>query len=324
MLRLETHLLMNNQFLYVSEASLASFWNDQCKWTSQQPQNHFYMDYNSFPLNLQFYHVPQESMDTGYCFYKSQHSSSGPNKKVDTEQQPCSDLDFISKNILSPDCSRSSTAASLEDVNSPCDFISEDEELKEKEISNKKNTRKQKGEPTPIDLEKYAFLIDLAVQHRNNWKRINKIVIETRNMKTNPQILRRIYEKLLSHKKTNRVKFSKEEDLIIIKCINEFGQDWNRIAYHLSNRTGTMVKNRYYSYIRKNGLVAKYTREMLSSVQGDEVETVQNIIPSKRIINILSPESNDLPIMNLTFQELNAVYPSDELHERVTFDCSRF
>jgi hypothetical protein len=50
-----------------------------------------------------------------------------------------------------------------------------------------------------------------------------------------------------------RKRFSVKEDMMIAKCISLFGKNWSRISCLLQNsRTPTMVKNRYYSYLRKN------------------------------------------------------------------------
>ena len=46
-------------------------------------------------------------------------------------------------------------------------------------------------------------------------------------------------------------KFSKEEDKIILKYHKIYGNKWSKIAKKMKARTGDMVKNRFYSSLKK-------------------------------------------------------------------------
>jgi len=48
-----------------------------------------------------------------------------------------------------------------------------------------------------------------------------------------------------------RGKFSKEEDKMILKYHKKFGNKWSKIAKKMKTRTGDMVKNRFYSSLKK-------------------------------------------------------------------------
>ena len=49
----------------------------------------------------------------------------------------------------------------------------------------------------------------------------------------------------------NKEKFSLEEDKKILKYYKIFGNSWSTIAKFINGRTGDMIKNRYYSYLKK-------------------------------------------------------------------------
>lgn len=48
-----------------------------------------------------------------------------------------------------------------------------------------------------------------------------------------------------------RCKFDKEEDELIIKFYEKYGNKWNEIAKYFKHRNASMIKNRYYSFIKK-------------------------------------------------------------------------
>lgn len=59
------------------------------------------------------------------------------------------------------------------------------------------------------------------------------------------------YKEITQNRVHRKTKFTHKEDLIIAKYFDKLGSDWKKIASFLKDRTGVMVKNRYYSYIRK-------------------------------------------------------------------------
>ena len=74
------------------------------------------------------------------------------------------------------------------------------------------------------------------------------------------------YKELVTDSSVKRVRFTHEEDLLIAKYFNKYGNDWSKIAIHFNNRTPTMLKNRYYSHIRKRNLLD----ELLSEADDDQ------------------------------------------------------
>jgi hypothetical protein len=51
--------------------------------------------------------------------------------------------------------------------------------------------------------------------------------------------------------KLKRSRFEKEEDELILKLHDKYGNKWNEISKYLPNRNSAMIKNRYYSYLKK-------------------------------------------------------------------------
>ena len=49
----------------------------------------------------------------------------------------------------------------------------------------------------------------------------------------------------------NKRKFSKEEDKMILKYHEIYGNKWSEIAKKLKSRTGDMIKNRFYSFLKR-------------------------------------------------------------------------
>ena len=70
--------------------------------------------------------------------------------------------------------------------------------------------------------------------------------------------------------------FSAEEDAIILRMIAKMGKNWKEIACVLKNKTPNMVKNRYYTYLKKrfdqnyNDMVSLHSLSTESSVKIEE------------------------------------------------------
>lgn len=99
-----------------------------------------------------------------------------------------------------------------------------------------------------------------------NWK----LVSEMLGSKTGKQIRERYINKLDPDIKKNA--WSREEDFALIKCIKEFGSRWSEIAKNLPGRPENVIKNRFYSYIRKNYEIRdklKQEEEGKQNINGD-------------------------------------------------------
>ena len=88
-------------------------------------------------------------------------------------------------------------------------------------------------------------LLLLFQKYGKNWAAISKEMPH----RTGKQIRDRFLNSLDS--KFVRGKFTQEEDQIIIKYYKIYGHSWAKIAKKLKIRTGDMVKNRFYSSLKK-------------------------------------------------------------------------
>jgi len=59
----------------------------------------------------------------------------------------------------------------------------------------------------------------------------------------------------------SRKKFIHKEDLLIVKLMKEHGTNWVKIAESFPGRDAIMIKNRYYSFIKKNRLETEFEGE---------------------------------------------------------------
>lgn len=78
-----------------------------------------------------------------------------------------------------------------------------------------------------------------------------------------------------------------------------------------------MIKNRFYSHIKKRGLLEKYIEvldEKEEEVQNPMVEDIP--VPQQTLRNILETHQ-ELPIFNRTYHELCFDHPEDELQFRI-------
>ena len=88
-------------------------------------------------------------------------------------------------------------------------------------------------------------LLSLYEKYGKNWAAISKEMPQ----RTGKQIRDRFLNSLDT--KFERGKFTEEEDQTIIKYYKIYGNSWAKIAKKLKTRTGDMVKNRFYSSLKK-------------------------------------------------------------------------
>ena len=130
------------------------------------------------------------------------------------------------------------------------------------------------------DKEEDSKLLALYKKYGKNWAAISKEMPQ----RTGKQIRDRFLNSLDS--KFERGKFTEEEDQMILKYYKIYGNSWARIAKKLKTRTGDMVKNRFYSslkkYVTKNRNFLKRKRENSSTnkkkpkIQEDKDMETQN------------------------------------------------
>jgi hypothetical protein len=118
----------------------------------------------------------------------------------------------------------------------------------------------------------------LAIQCRCDWKKIAKRFDKV----FTPYFLKMRYKELTSSKVHRKTKFTTKEDFLIAKYFDLFGTDWKRISQYLKDRTGVMVKNRYYSFIRKRDCM----KDLVKSVQDYEAD-------DKKVDDMASVDENE-------------------------------
>ena len=67
--------------------------------------------------------------------------------------------------------------------------------------------------------------------------------------------------------------FEEEEDQLILKMIIKLGKNWKEIALKLKNKTPNMIKNRYYTYLKKK--YDKKYNDMVSLTSATTCDTVK-------------------------------------------------
>ena len=93
--------------------------------------------------------------------------------------------------------------------------------------------------------EEDSKLLSLYKKYGRNWAAISKEMPH----RTGKQIRDRFLNNLDT--KYDRGKFTKEEDNMILKYYKIYGNSWAKIAKKMKTRTGDMIKNRFYSSLKK-------------------------------------------------------------------------
>jgi len=179
--------------------------------------------------------------------------------KVDTKNQPKEEETMM---LQSPASTQAPSRKGSDDTCSDAgEGAEEEEELEEaaelKDWSEKKD----------------KILKNLAAKCKYDWKKIAKKFNTNENTDFTPLALKQRYKELTKVSIPLRVKFSHQEDLMIAKYFEVYGCDWTQISTHFTDRTAMMLKNRYYSHIRKKNLLAS----MLEEVKGDPSDPQTNI-----------------------------------------------
>ena len=168
---------------------------------------------------------------------------------------------------LSPSVSGGSTLATTEDnwnAETPSNPSLTPPVVEKQPVAEPKQRRRRRRKDPPRktwDTKDDPLLFDMAIQYRNNWKRIARVLYEDKNIKIAPKTLRRKYEDILARRKTQRAKFTHADDLLIVKYVDLYGLDWNKVACHFTDKTAIMIKNRFYSYIKKKDIFEDLLKE---------------------------------------------------------------
>jgi len=122
--------------------------------------------------------------------------------------------------------------------------------------------------------EKIQLLLKWVQACRYDWKKVAKRFKDPRY--TPFQVKSKF--KLLAQNtcREPRIKFTLREDLLLSKYYNIYGTDWDKIASHFQRRTPVMLKNRYYSYIRKKRLL-NYYLEKLAKIEETHKSQIEDL-----------------------------------------------
>ena len=98
--------------------------------------------------------------------------------------------------------------------------------------------------------EDSKLLLELAKRYKNDWKKVAKKFTEATKTRKAPSFFKNRFREInnLPHRK--KIPFTHKEDLNIVNGIDCFGFKWEKIASYFPQRNATMIKNRYYSYLR--------------------------------------------------------------------------
>ena len=130
-------------------------------------------------------------------------------------------------------------------------------------------------------------LLFLVQKNKHNWKKIAKQFSSGRfSIVQLKSRLKKIYE----HQPQKGIPFRCSEDIKIVKFHQEYGLDWDRISTHFDNRSSIMIKNRYYSHIKKKGLYEALAQKLDELEKaGIDVESLNNEVSIS--LNITPVES---------------------------------
>jgi hypothetical protein len=128
--------------------------------------------------------------------------------------------------------------------------------------------------------EEDELLVQLIDEHGKNWSLISTFITS----KNSKQIRDRFINKLDRNVKNG--KFTKTEDERILTYFTKFGRKWTKIASYFPGRTGDMVKNRFYSCIRKK---INHIKRVSTSVTPEEEGSRKELTQTK-LVDDLKPE----------------------------------
>ncbi len=140
-------------------------------------------------------------------------------------------------------------------------------------------------------------IIELVEIYGTNWEIISKNFPDF-----SAEMLEERYNNKLDPK-LKRTKFSEEEDEKIVALYSKYGNNWKEIASYFPDRNANMIKNRFYSFLKKkNNIQGVNSSDKTSSyIESSSIITTSN--------NDLLINSND----NFKFQYNNINLNNDDI-----------
>jgi len=146
-------------------------------------------------------------------------------------------------------------------------------------------------------VEEDITLMDLIKRFGKNWSQIAKYM-PSRNGKQ----IRDRYLNILDPS-INKDKFTKEEDNKLIQLYSRFGTSWSKIVEYFPGRTCDMIKNRFYSSLRKK--INYLDIKQLKSLQIENMSSYNSNNSTNINNNIYFLDKNEYPQKNNSESRLN-------------------
>jgi hypothetical protein len=93
--------------------------------------------------------------------------------------------------------------------------------------------------------EEDQLLLQLLKKFGKNWSLISKYMTSRSGKQIRDRYLNSLDPNIV------KIKFTPEEDKKILELYTKYGSAWSKIAKEFTQRTGDMIKNRFYSSLRK-------------------------------------------------------------------------
>lgn len=166
--------------------------------------------------------------------------------------------------------------------------------------------------------KKDKILKSLATKCKYDWKKIAKKFNGSDKNPVAPLELKQRYKEITKVAIPLRVKFNHNEDLLIAKYFDIYGCDWVQISNHFTDRTPIMLKNRYYSHIRKKNLLSSMLHELKDTDK--EITSEENSEEHKETTDeTQTEEENDEKV-----EEKTEVIPETQMEEETEGEYIRF
>ena len=126
------------------------------------------------------------------------------------------------------------------------------------------------------------YLLELIKIYNNNWSSLAKII----KNRTAQQIRNR-YINILNPN-INKTKLTEDDDVIIFNLYLKFGSSWKDIQKKaFKNSTPDAIKNRFYSYIKKNNFSASFLKPAFIYNQFRDIIQFNNEIKFESLISLI-------------------------------------
>jgi hypothetical protein len=164
--------------------------------------------------------------------------------------------------------------------------------------------------------EEDQLVLDLVTKFGKNWSLISKYIPS----RTGKQIRDRYLNTLDSN--INRERFSPDEDKKILELYLQYGTKWSHIAKFFEKRTGDMIKNRFYSTLRKkvHGFVRikknstrfiKRLRKIKKNLKSNQKNVFQiknlQIINNEILVKENPPNSSNFEVIKMDNQQCEKI-----------------